>query len=144
MGQLSGFDAAIEVNEVAYSVKMYSITANVPGLDVSNTEGYTGKVGGTDAVGYTARVTGLKTAAIRLVQATYNEDDNLFGTPQDIRLGEYYSFSITPNRTGPEVFTMENGLVTSLSLDGDVEGLQPVSLEALSDGYFSFGNAPLA
>lgn len=138
--QLAGFDGRVSIDDSDYSVKQFSITATATALDVSNTEGIPGGATSTGGVGYASKIPGLMSATFRFVSATYNEDDNIFGTPITVRIGEYHQFDVLPNKTGSKTFRITSGLVTSVSLDGDVEGVQPVTLEGVSDGYFDFAS----
>lgn len=124
---------------VAYSVRRWEISGEAPELPVPNTEGFAGHLLGVDGEGFMASLTGLRSLKLTLEECTYSTTRNIFGTPQTINEGNFISVKFFPaGRAGGKQITLSGLKVTRKRLSGEADGLQPVTIEASSDGVYTF------
>lgn len=136
MGFKHGYRFRLRVNSTAYGASDCSVDITSDGADVSNTEGYTGQVGITAHTGYASVIGGLRSARVSFRNATFADDENPFAAPYGMQVSEYvtlrvYLFSLTSvSWYFPSFF------IAGTSWNGQVRGLQPVSINGQSDGLF--------
>lgn len=148
-GQAMAIDLEDEFgNTAAYAVGSWMVESNAPQLNCANTEGRAGHSDfSTSAKGFAANLGGLKEAAVRLTQVTFDNTQNVFGTPLDIQEGRPFKMTMYPDGrpTDPAPFNIGTiwpfeGLVCNkIRSEGEAKGLQPLTIEACTDGFYSFG-----
>lgn len=138
MGFKHGYRFRVRVNSTAYGCSDLGVDASVDPGDCSNTEGYTGQVGMTAHTGFSSVIGGLRSARVNFRNATFADDENPFAAPYAMQPGEYvalrvYLFSLTSvSWYFPSFF------IAGTSWNGQVRGLQPVSINGQNDGLFFY------
>lgn len=137
MTAYAGWQCDIDVNDNPYGAKSWMVESETPPLRVDNTEGRAGHSLSVSTKGYAAIIPGIAAARVRISSATYDDTDNIFETPHSIRDGDWITLNIYPaGRTGT-VLAFAGFVVTKVTLEGEVEGLQPITFEGHSDGEYT-------
>ena len=143
MAQRAGWEFQIRVGASAYVfvAKRYRSENESPQLDNSNSEGRPGNPAATNqnARGYATAVKNLRRARLTLEQATRDDNENPFAAPLSWREGIYVdSLTIFPAGVTSPLYkdTYNSLLITKVTKEGEVGGLQPLTFEFASDGQY--------
>lgn len=147
MPMVAGHRARIYFGADPYAMKSWSLESECTPLDCSNTEGRPGNplAANQTARGFASTLVGLRRCRCTFRTATYDTTFP-FGGPATWREGMYLTDCfIYPNNnalTGAAIgapFTFQSVIVSKITVEGEVDGLQPVTIEGVSDGFFDFG-----
>ncbi len=145
---LSDGDTAIPT--VAHSVKGVSIDRMTPDLDVSNSEGEPGNTEADAAESiadspeqgsFSTTIPGLKKCNVTIRGATYDDEGWPFNSvdPVPFSEGDYISCIVFPDKNDlTKGHHFPSLLVKNVKHEMEVDGLQPVTLECVTDGFYSF------
>lgn len=137
MPQQPGFVFRVMIGGVAYKAKNVRVVDAATGQDVANSEGEPGSPVGSPGVGYGAKVPGPKDARVTVTTATWDDGDNPFGGVYQIRSQIYLTdVWVFPISGGPLLWDFPVLLVTEVTYEAEVRGLQPVTFTAESDGAY--------
>lgn len=136
MTQRAGWEARVTIDGVAYAVKRWSIKPAVTSIDVTNSEGRPGDSTQADAPGYGGVISGVGRAKVMLQSATFDDDDNPFAAPLSLQEGGYHDVVIYPAGLAGDSHEV-HVMIEDLTHEGDVDGPQPVTIEASSDGAYT-------
>lgn len=131
-------DARVEMDGAFFSVQRFMVGSSVQPIRVSNTEG---KPGNSQASadntrrGYAAKLGDEKEGRIRLVNATWDDEENPWSSTINLIPGTYHDVKVYPDGAG-EVHSYTNCLLVSTSHEGAIPGGQPVTMEFETDGYY--------
>ena len=142
MAMRAGYEARIEIHNEWYACQRWSLEAEVPPLDCNNTEGRPGnsRAANQEARGFAARLFGLRSARLRIVSATY-DDEYPFGGATLFREGQYLNNVHIYPAFGerPDLYHgLQSVVLAKVTLEGEVNGLQPITIEGWSDGEYSW------
>jgi hypothetical protein len=142
MAQLAGFNAQVDINGIAYTVSEYRIDDETPALETTNSEAVLGD-GTVDPVGggYQTNVSGVSQAKVMLKTATFDDTDDVFAAPLSLASAIVVAVSIFPDgRTAGLPHTFPNLRITKVTPEGQINGLQPITIEGVTDGSYSLRN----
>ena len=144
MAMRAGYEARISIDDEFYACKSWMLEAEVPPLDCSNTEGRPGNFNAANqaARGFAARLFGMRSARFRIVSATY-DDAFPFGGATLFREGQYLdNIKIYPAYDDvPDLsHSLESVVLAKVTLEGEVNGLQPITIEGWSDGEYRWAD----
>src|SRR5262249_2836506 len=137
MAPTAGFVAKVVVNGQRFSCASASVSDSAPEIDVSNTEGVTGS-GGAGSPPLASNIASVATRRIRIRQASFDPATNWYLGPRNIGVQSYYPISVYPNGLGGKVFTCPNALCVSSNYSLEVRQGQPIELEFVGDGLWSY------
>lgn len=138
MPQQPGFVFRVMIDGVAYKAKNVRVVDRATGQDVTNSEGVAGSLIGISAVGFGAKVPAPKDATVTVTTATFDDDDNPFGPAYQINAQIYLTdVWVYPISGGPLLWAFPCLLVTEVTYEAEVRGLQPVTFTAESDGAYT-------
>lgn len=137
MGHLRAADFRVSIGGTFYAVQEVFVGASVQPIRVSNTEGTPGNPEADTARGFTAVIPDLAEGRVRLVSATFNDDENPYAAPIGLDVGEYFEIEVFPAGEG-DSYSYGNCLCVSVSHQGRIPGPQPLTAEFETDGTFSF------
>lgn len=147
MAQRAGWEARIQINPnagngqtanwVYFACRRWSFSPEGPGLDFSNTEGKPGNPFLANARGFAATGKNLRRARGRVETATFDDTDDPFASPYNIREQVYIGLRIYPAGSGV-LHQFDTVYVERVTLEGEVGGSQPFSFEFISDGNYNF------
>lgn len=141
MAMKAGHQARIRFDDSDYAVKSWQIESETTPLDCSNTEGRPGNSAAANqsAYGFAATLAGLRRARMRFTNATY-DDAFPFGGPTAFTEGDYVNeIQIFPDRdNSSDYHGFASMMVTKVTMEGEVDGLQPVTFEGVSDGQYTW------
>lgn len=130
-GKAAGWEYSVYIDGVAYGARKFSYKPAVADLDVTDSE----SPSSIDAdLVYNESLYGVGKVTFTIEAATFNPDDNPYATPRLLRVGTYHDFEIEP-RAGGDRHTFQ-GLILSPAHEGEVTGLQPFTIEGVSNGIF--------
>jgi hypothetical protein len=131
-GKTAGWEYRVFVDGTALRARRFSFKPAVPELDVTDSESPSNAA--LDFV-YAETLYGVGKVTWSIEQATFDPDDNPFASPLSLLVGTYHDFEIEP-RDSAERHTFK-GLILGNTHDGEVTGLQPITIEGVSDGVFT-------
>jgi hypothetical protein len=142
MAQRAGWEARIKIGPNAgamsyFAVKRWSIEPSCPLLNADNTEGKPGNSAAANARGFASRVKNIRSARIMLEQATFDDTDDPFAAPYNLAEGVFVRLELYPAGAGV-VHTIDSMCISKMTVAGEVGQLQPVTIEAESDGNYDF------
>lgn len=133
----AGWRFRVKLRTVTYVAADCGVDAMVDPQDVSNTEGNTG--GGTTAtVGYATVLPGLTSCRANVRNATFDDADNPFLSPLTVKAGEYPTLRIYLAGTSSVSWYFPSFMISNVSWQGQVRGLQPCSFNGQADGLFYY------
>lgn len=140
MAKARGFDVKVRISGVTYSVAEYSCDDEAPENDVSNSEGETGSgLGAGSNPEFKSVVASQRQMRVMLRSATYDPDSNPFAAPLAIETGMYLTdVSIFPAGLSESPIAIPVLYVRRASIGGPVSGVQPVTIEGVSDGSYTW------
>lgn len=143
MAQRAGWEFQVRVgaSNYVFVCKRYRSENESPPLDNSNSEGRPGNPAATNqnARGYGTNVKNLRRSRLVLEQATRDDSENPFAAPLSWKEGVYVNdLKIYPAgvATPAYVDTYNSLLITKVTREGEVGGLQPLTFEMVSDGQY--------
>jgi hypothetical protein len=142
MGVLSGQKASMEIDGQAFNFGEIEWDAKFPDLEVPGSEGKTGG-GNSGQTGFMASVSGLGKLTLKITQMSLDNEDNPYDTftiDPDAR----YKVEIFPEDGVTDSYWVDALMITGLGTKITVAGSQPVTIEGVSDGAFSFPGASQA
>ena len=125
----------------AYAIARYTIADECQEQDVSNTEG----IGGNPSVlsntpGFGSYIGGLRRFTANLVNATYDALANPFAAPLSLASNIYIAVRVflggAPAPLGVS-WLSTSFFINRISMDGDVRGLQPITVAGIGDGTYT-------
>ena len=161
MARKVGYDARVRIGVfssttslgtmVNYAVRRWVWDESSPGQDTTNSEGIPAmgddSTNSPAAVGYAATARNIRRVRVTLEQATFDDqaNQNPWASPLVITAGKYIRVEIYPDRSASTYHFVRTLYVERVNPSGDVNGLQPITLEGVSDGVFEYyrtGTAP--
>lgn len=136
MSMRRGQDARATINGVAFAFNRFRISDRAASLNVSNSEGRTGNSAGTDSPGFMSKTPDLSEGQFELVAASYDETFNLFGTPPNLTPAFWYDVFVYPVGIDNDPWEFPNALLVEVTHEGNVPGLQPLTLRFETDGAY--------
>lgn len=146
---LQGFRVRVKIDGYAFAVKRFSITDEVPDIDVTNSEGYDdwNKDGSpvvrvfenaSTTTDYARSTPGSPKATVELEQATLIESTNAnpFLQRFSLRTRYFYEVEIFPNRSKSARHWLPQAMAVKVSHQGEVSALQPVTITLVSHGPY--------
>jgi hypothetical protein len=137
MPQQPGFVFRVMILGVPYKAKNVRVVDRATGQATDNSEGAPGNPVAVAGVGYAAKVPSVKEATITITSATYDSTDNPFAAPYLIRAQQYVEILVYPISGGPVLWDFPVALITEVTYEAEVRGLQPVTFTAESDGRYT-------
>ena len=141
MAMRAGWEARVIFDGTPFAVKSWDMDSECTPLDASNTEGRPGNplAANQAAKQFAATLAGLRRCRMSFRTATY-DDTFPFGGPATFREGDFVTnVTVLPFAATVTPFAFESMMVTKVRIEGEIDGLQPVSLEGVSDGEFDWG-----
>lgn len=142
--QVAPYDSSGSIAALVYlAVAEWSFDPEAPSLRADNTEGKPGNpVVAANAPGFASRVRNIKSAAVMLKQATYDEADSPMVAPYKLREATYVRVRIYPAGNsivgGGPFHQIDQMYIHKITLAGRVGDLQPFTVMGESDGNYSF------
>ena|ERR1700735_2752909 len=141
MTQRRGADFDVILASTIYAVARINVSADVPPLVTSNTEGRRGNSALANSPGFSSVIPDLPEGTVELVSATFDDAENPFEAPYNITVGEYVSVVALPSGVGGVSYDYGNCLVLHIDHAGSVPGAQPLTIRLKTDGSFKLANS---
>jgi len=123
---IAGFNAKVRINGQIFDCQEFSIDDEVTEGDVTTFEGE----GFSDAIGC------IEKATVTLKQASYDTENNPYGTPQVLIPRTEVVLEIYPQGLAASPWQFPSFLILKLSHNGNANQLQPVDLSGRTRGRF--------
>ena len=122
----------------AYAIARWTIADEVQEQDVSNTEGQEGNTTISSLnPGFSAYIAGLRRFTANLVNASFDVTNNPFAAPLNLNAGVYVAIKLFLNQATGVSWFCTSFLINRISQDGDVRGLQPLTIAGVGDGFYT-------
>lgn len=132
-----GADVKVDIDGVPFAAQRVRAGDRSPALNVSNSEGQTGNPVTADGPNYVSKTPDLREGTLQLVNATFDDDNNPFGSPLFLTSGNWYAVLIYPAGRDGEAHDYGNLLLESVGHDFGIPGLQPCTFDFVSDGSYT-------
>lgn len=142
MAHRSGYEWRVTIGDAGgnWGAKGFSIVQETTEASVANSEGIIGKTGGAadSTASFDAHVRTLRRARITIRFATFNDSADLFAAPLSLKEGDHHAMSVSHLRNNTKKWTFPSVLITKVTQEGEIDGLQPLTIEGITDGAYSY------
>lgn len=131
-----GADVRITVDGVAFAVSRVRVGDRTTAQNVSNSEGVCGNPLVAPALGFVTKTPDLREGSLEMTAVTFDDENNPFSAPLSFTSGNWYQVSVFPAGLAGPFHDLGNILLTNVTHEFNIPGLQPVNLTFESDGLY--------